>query len=172
VTRAAPAALLIALLAVAGCSSDEGSGSTTTGATTTGAATSVAGSTPSLPTTSQPVVTQPVPTAPSTTPALPVPPKPDPGTTTTAGPNCDAATLFAVLQSSVDLPAGTGAAPPICGPGWATMEVGAPGQERALAVFEARSQWIVRNLGTSAVCTDAGVPPNIFDVLGCADWEG
>jgi hypothetical protein len=52
------------------------------------------------------------------------------------------------------------------------MEVGSPGGERALAVFEARGQWIVRNLGTSAVCTDAGVPPSLFAALGCADWEG
>jgi hypothetical protein len=130
---------------------------------TVGPATTVG---PALTTT--PVDTQPItPTQPSLTP-LP----PDPGAPTTAGPPCDAATLFAVLQARDEpLPPGTGADTPACAGGWATMVIGAPGQDRALAVFESAGVWVVRNVGTDAVCTDGGVPPQLYDALGCALWE-
>jgi hypothetical protein len=53
------------------------------------------------------------------------------------------------------------------------MVVGAPGQERYLAVFtfEGASMWRLAGFGTEGVCTGAKVPANVFDALGCPAWE-
>ena len=93
--------------------------------------------------------------------------------TTAAGPPCDSGTLFAVLSSALDLPPGTGAEPPACAPPWATMVIGAPGEERNLAVFtsEGATTWRLAQIGTEGVCTGAKIPANLFDILGCPAWE-
>ncbi len=53
------------------------------------------------------------------------------------------------------------------------MVVGAPGEDRAFAVFQARGDtWSLANFGTSGVCSDAKVPPALYGALGCALWEG
>jgi len=167
--RLAPAAVLV-VVAVAGCSSDRESSPTTSPTTSAARLTEITGPIPA-PTVTVPVVTQPVPAA-STAPTA-APPTAAPGTTATAGPTCDPGVLFAALKASLDLPPDTGAQPPACAEGWATMVVGAPNQERNLAVFATGggATWRFVDIGTEGVCSGAKVPTNLFEALGCSVWE-
>lgn len=172
---------LLAVAALAACSSSEGSAPTSAGAATS-RLTEITGPIPA-PTATVPVVTQPVPAATTatpgsspgsaTTPPPASPPPAEPGTTT-AVPTCDAATLFAVLRAATALPPDAGAQPPACAGQWASMVVGAPGQERLLAVFtwEGATAWRLAGFGNEGVCTGAKVPAAVFDALDCPAWEG
>ena len=123
-----------------------------------------AATTPTTPTTT-PVITQPV---------QPTSPPSAPGRTDPAGtPACDSGLLLAVVDAAQGgLPPGTGTEPPVCTGGWASMVIGAPQQDRAFAVFVAEpAGWRLVTLGNDAVCTDAGVPAELFGPLGCALWE-
>lgn len=170
------AALTALCLGAAACTDDDATTSPTSAAPTSGGRlTEITGPIPA------PSVTVPVVTLPTPTSATPVAP-PAPGSTTGPGataapapgpPACDAPTLFGVLQASApSLPAGIGPATPDCAGGWATMVVGATGQESALSVFQVvESTWRLAALGTSGVCSSAVVPPELFGPLGCNDWE-
>lgn len=171
---AALAALGVGLLAA--CSSGESSTTTLPASTapvspSTGPAstTTVVVTLPIPGVSTLPVATLPV-TPPTAAPATSAPPA---VTTTAAGPSCDGGTLFAVLQATTELPAGTGAESPLCAERWATMVIGAPNRERALAVFtfEGAPVWRLANLGTDQACSGAAVPPPLYDALGCAQWE-
>jgi hypothetical protein len=165
--RVAAGALALGLvLGPAACSSDGDEPSPTTSAPRQ---TEITGPIPPpsvtvAPGTTTPVVTQPVvPTAPAPTPGRTDPP--------TALP-CDAGVLLAVVRSSQDVPPETATDEPVCTGGWAAMVIGVPGQDRALAVFAAEpAGWRLANLGTDGVCTDGGVPPDLYGTLGCALWE-
>ncbi len=169
--------VLLAVASLTACSSGEDTSPTSSGAATS-RLTDITGPIPA-PTATVPVVTQPVPAATTaapgsaTTPPPASPPPAGPGTTTPA-PTCDAATLFAVLKAATALPPDAGAQPPACTGQWASMVVGAPGQERLLAVFtwEGAAAWRLAGFGNEGVCTGAKVPAAVFDALDCPAWEG
>jgi hypothetical protein len=47
-----------------------------------------------------------------------------------------------------------------------------PGQDSALVVLKAQgSTWVGANLGTSEVCSSAGVPDALLEPLNCGPWE-
>ena len=173
---AAVAAACATILVLAGCSSD--SGTTPSTPATTTRLTEITGPIP-VPSVTVPVVSQPVPGVSSVVPpggtTLPPPgSSPGPATTEANEPQpCDAPTLFGVAKASTDLPPETGAEAPSCSAPWASMVIGVPGQDRALGVFvqNPAGDWRLVNLGSDRVCSGAGVPPELYGVLGCALWE-
>jgi hypothetical protein len=71
------------------------------------------------------------------------------------------------------LPQGATTTDPRCVENWATAVLEAPGQDRALAVFNnPEGEWIGRNIGADQVCSAAGVPIDFYGPLGCGPWEG
>jgi hypothetical protein len=171
------AAVLVGLsIGAVACTDDDATAPTTSPSTSAGRLTNISGPIPP-PSVTVPIVTLPTPssapgpatTAPGATTVAPGAPAAPPGGT----PTCDAPTLFAVLQASApSLPPGIGPATPACAGGWATMVVGATGQESALSVFQVvETTWRLAGLGTAAVCSTAVVPPELFGPLGCNDWE-
>ena len=81
--------------------------------------------------------------------------------------------LAAAERAFGPLPQGSMATDPRCVENWATAVLEAPGQDRALAVFNnPEGEWIGRNIGTDQVCSGAAVPIDFFGPLGCGPWEG
>jgi hypothetical protein len=61
---------------------------------------------------------------------------------------------------------------PQCAGGWATAVLAVPGQDSALVVLKAQgATWVGANLGTSEVCSSAGVPDALLEPLDCGPWE-
>jgi hypothetical protein len=86
---------------------------------------------------------------------------------------CDARTLASAAVDRFDLPAGSAASDARCVQNWASALITVPGQGNVFAVFELiQGKWDGANLGTDAVCSDAGVPTDLFGPLNCAPWEG
>jgi hypothetical protein len=86
---------------------------------------------------------------------------------------CTPSAILAAAQTAFGpFPAGAGVDQPHCAGGWATAVLAVPGQDSALVVLEAQGPaWVGANLGTSEVCSSAGVPDALLEPLDCGPWE-
>src|SRR5262249_28549451 len=114
----------------------------------------------------------------TTTIPLAAPPSPSATTATSASGGgvplpCDPALLAAAAIDRFALPPGATAPDPRCARDWASALIATPNQGTVFAVFQVvQGAWEGRNLGTDGVCSDAGVPTDLYGPLNCAPWEG
>ncbi len=90
-----------------------------------------------------------------------------PTTTVASGPPCDINTVVAQTQTAYQ---GVTPTELRCAEGWAAW-IGQPNDQLSDGYFAVASwngsSWELVNLGTSFICTDAGVPDRLWDTLGC-----
>ena len=90
-----------------------------------------------------------------------------PTTTVASGPPCDINTVVAQTQTAYQ---GVTPTELRCAEGWAAW-IRQPNDQLSDGYFAVASwngsSWELVNLGTSFICTDAGVPDRLWDTLGC-----